>query len=165
MKNMQDAVNDFRKVSAELQKLNDRLPVVIGNVALATIAKNFETESYNDGSGAVKWEPRKAATNKAYDKRQGVKGSVFSSSAPILDQTSNLKDSIRKKVRARSVFVGFDTNKIPYGEVHNEGNPAKGIPRRQFMPRPTDPANYLIMRIILAKAKYEHEKILRPYKL
>lgn len=165
MKNMQDAVNDFRQVSAQIAKLESRVPAIIGNIALDTIEKNFDNESYDTGNGKIKWEPRKESTNKAYDKRYGVKGSVYSSSAPILNQTGDLKDAIRKRVAARSVFIGFDTKKIPYGEVHNEGDPAKNIPQRQFMPREGEPENTAIMKRVYQKVRFEHEKILRPYKL
>lgn len=164
-KSMQDAVNDFRAVSAKIARLESRVPAIIGNVALDIIEKNFDNESYDNGSGKVAWEPRKESTNEGYDRRYGVKGSVYSSSAPIQNQTSNLKDSIRKKVAARSVFIGFDTKKVPYGEALNEGDPAKNLPQRQFMPIEGEPENLAIMKRAYQKVRFEHEKILRPYKL
>lgn len=108
---------DVHAAREALRILEEKALRIIGREAVAWIEENFDKQGY-DGSP---WQKRSPATNKAYDKRYGVKGSVFSSENPILKQTGNLKDSIRYKVNGVMVFVGFNTDRVPYGRVHNEG--------------------------------------------
>jgi len=111
------ALQDLRDAKQQMSKLEDRAPTIAGVEGIKWIQENFQKESY-DGK---KWKPRSDRTNAAYDRRSGVKGSVFNSGNPILRQTGNLFDAIRKKITGTKVFLGFDTGKVPYGVVHNEG--------------------------------------------
>lgn len=165
MKDLNDALKDWREAVAAMEKLNSKLPTIAGVEALAVIEKNFNSESYDTGSGKIKWEERSSKTNAAYDKRYGVKGSVFSSSNKLLRQTGNLFDSIRKRITGAVAFIFFDTKKVPYGQVHNEGDAAKNIPQRQFMPMPNEPENPAIMKALYKKYLFERDKIMRKFKV
>lgn len=121
MKSLADALSDFRQAREKMQRLEDQTPNIIGVEALKVIDQNFENESYDSGTGKTRWEARASSTNKGYDSRSGVQGSVFSSSNPILQQTGNLRDSIKKKVQGRTVFIGVNLDKVPYAKIHNEG--------------------------------------------
>lgn len=164
MKDLKDALSDWRKAVEQIEKLNSRMPTIMGNEALKVIDKNFENESYDTGSGKEKWEQRSAKTNAQYDSRKGgLKGSVFNSANKILQQTGNLRDAVRKKVYNASVFIGVDLKRIPYAQAHNEGN--EYLPQRQYMPIEGEPENPAIMIAVLKKIKFEHEKIMRIFKL
>lgn len=122
MKSLQDALQDIRKTREEMDRFNQRLPDIIGIEALNAIDQNFENESYNSGAGITRWPKRKAATNKAYDRRSGgLKGSVFNSGNKILQQTGNLRAAVRKIRKGQNVFIGVNLLKIPYAHIHNEG--------------------------------------------
>lgn len=165
MKDLNDALKDFREAWIAMEKLNSKLPTVAGVEALRVIEKNFDNESYDTGNGKVKWEARSEKTNAAYDKRYGVRGSVFNSANKLLRQTGNLFDSIRKRVAGMVVFIFFDTKKVPYGQVHNEGDSEKNIPQRQFMPMPNEPENPAIMKALFRKYSFERERIMRKFKV
>lgn len=117
MASLKQLQEDLAKLTRELNKLDEAAPKVAGVEAVRWINGNFQRESYK----GVKWKPRSPKTNKSYDKRNGVKGSVYNSANKILQQSGNLRDSIRSRAVGRTAFVGFDTNRIPYGQIHNEG--------------------------------------------
>lgn len=132
MKDLRDALNDIREARQMMEKLNDRLPDIIGVEALAVIDLNFEHESYDTGNGKQRWKERAPATNRAYDNRSGgLKGSVFNSGNKILEQTGNLRAGVRKKREGRNVFIGVNLLKIPYAKIHNEGGSISIKARRQ----------------------------------
>lgn len=163
MKDLNDALKDWRKVREDMEKFATRTPNIIASEALKVIDENFEKEGYDNGNGFVPWEPRAEVTNKAYDKRYGVKGSVFNSGNKILQQTGNLRDGIRKKVTNYLIWIGFSTQKIPYGQAHNEGVPGK-TPQRQFMPIPGEGPSPKILTRAFAKVKAERDRIMKIFK-
>jgi len=111
------ALRDLAEAKEKLGRLEQRAPNIVGVESVEWVHENFQKESYE----GKKWKPRAPSTNAGYDRRNGVKGSVFNSDSPILYQTGNLYDAIRKIVTGTKVFIGFNTDKVPYGIVHNEG--------------------------------------------
>jgi phage gpG-like protein len=193
MKTLEDALKEFRTVREKMEKLNARTPTIIGNECLRVIDQNFINQSYDTGHGRTKWAKRADATNKGYDRRSGVKGSVFNSSNPILEQTGNLRDGIKKKVINRSVFIGVNLLKVPYAQIHNEGGTIVmrnvmhfgkngrwvrkenssykrvrkvtiKMPQRQYMPTPMEGANPAMLKAAGKKLQYEQSKIMKPFK-
>lgn len=191
-RDLQRALDNFRRAQKEVVKYTEDLPRQIGIAAIQWIHDNFERQGYEGKS----WEPRDPKTNASYDKRHGVKGSVFNSANPILRQTNNLYDAIRKQVMSRSVFIGFDTNKVPYGKIHNEGGKIQKsagfkaiyfaggrfakegtgegriamtsaheveMPQRQFMPVPGEPENPAIMKAVVQKLQRKVNRIMRIF--
>lgn len=115
----------------QMERLDAQTPNILGTEALNVIHKNFKDESYDTGFGKTRWPARSPKTNKAYDKRYGVKGSVFNSSNPLLQQTGNLYDGIKKRILGRTVWIGVNLMKVPYAQIHNEGGRIRvGITRR-----------------------------------
>lgn len=117
MATLKQLLADMRRFNEGMQKLDEAAPRIAGVEAVKWVRKNFTNQSYK----GRKWKPRSPKTNKAYDRRSGVKGSVFNSSNPILRQSGNLMDAQRYRVVNRTTYIGFDTNRIPYGVIHNEG--------------------------------------------
>lgn len=116
-KNLRDALEDLRQARIDMEALEKAAPRMAGVEAVKWIQGNFAKQGYK----GKRWKKRKDSTNKRYDSRSGVKGSVFNSANPILNQTGNLKDSIRAKAEGHKVYIGFNTDKVPYGVIHNEG--------------------------------------------
>lgn len=154
MKDLRDALNDIREARQMMEKLNDRLPDIIGVEALAVIDKNFDNESYDTGNGKIRWKERTPATNRAYDNRSGgLKGSVFNSGSKLLDQTGNLRSGIRKKREGRNVFIGVNLLKVPYAQIHNEGGSISIKARRQTL-RFSQAGRFKAGRINRSKGEY-----------
>lgn len=196
MASLKQLLRDLANVNKGLKDLEEKAPRIAGVEAVKWIHKNFEQQAYK----GKKWKPRSPKTNKSYDKRSGVKGSVFNSANPILRQTGNLFDSIRYRVVNRFTFVGFNTNRIPYGEIHNEGGrimigqksrklyfykgrfaaKQKGkrrtsktvnvkqteirMPKRQFMPKPNEPADPDLLKAVGDKIDFERNKVFNIFK-
>lgn len=110
------------------------------------------------------------------------KGSVVRSGNPILLQTRNLRDSVSYSISGSIVTIGVFRRTIVingethdtmnYAKVHNEGlsfmawgKHAAKMPKRQFMPRPSDPPTQA-MRDAIKKKYYEKlNAIMNPWKL
>lgn len=172
MKTLVDALQDIRAARIQMERLNDRLPDIIGAEALRVIDDNFEKEGYNSGSGIERWPARSSETNKAYDKRRGgLKGSVFNSKNKLLQQTGNLRASIRKLKQGRNVFVGVNLLKVPYAKIHNEGGQGLmydkisfKMPKRQYMPMPHERPNPVILLRAKRKIEFEHARIMSKFR-
>lgn len=126
-KGINDAIADLQLARMQLEALDKAAPRIVGVEAVKWIQGNFAKQGYK----GRRWKKRSPATNKRYDSRSGVKGSVFSSGAPVLDQTGNLKDGVRARVEGRRVHLGFNTDKIPYGVIHNEGGVINIPPKKK----------------------------------
>lgn len=162
MKSMLDAIRDFSKARQAMKAFQGRIPDIIGHEAINDIHKNFDNESYDNGLSVTLWPARSAKTNEQYDKRYGVKGSVFNSANPLLKQTGNLKDSIEYMVRNGGVKIVVDLDKVPYAQVHNEGS--DHIPQRQYMPMGNEPPSQGLLKRVQKKVDYERDKIMAPFK-
>ena len=127
MKSISDLVREMNQCEQEIAKLDSQMPRILGAKAVKVTRENFETESYN----GVKWQPRKAKTNRAYDRRGTYKGSVYNSANPLLRQTGNLFNSIKYVVTGSTIDVGVNLSQVPYAVAHNEGKNHQ--PKRQFI--------------------------------
>lgn len=123
MKTIAHLINDFQNFLAQYNKNMAELPRVMGKIAVDVVHENFEAQGYIADEAVIKWEKRSLLTDKTYDSRgKNYKGSVYSSSNPILRQTGNLYNAIRYSVRGKyKVFIGVNTTIIPYAQIHNEG--------------------------------------------
>jgi phage gpG-like protein len=173
MNGMIQLLGDWRRASEEIIALVDKLPRVIGNIAVKEVKNNFTIQGYDSGAGVQQWEPRKDSTNKRYTKRYGVKGSVFQADNKILLQTRNLYNAIRYKATKNSVTIGVNLDLVPYAKIHNEGGQGNAfgkasftMPKRQFMPMPSDTmANPKIMAAAGKKIIFERDRILKKFNL
>ena len=135
MKSLTDLQNDWKQASNTYRQLDKDTPRIIGEIGVEEANMNFRNQSYN----GVPWKERSQVTNKIYDERGSKKGSVYSSSNPILVQTGNLKDSIRYIASANRVNIGVNLNQTPYAKINNEGGSKLfgkkwvRIPKRQFL--------------------------------
>lgn len=162
---------DWRASSSRMQAVTNSLPRIIGNVAVREVKNNFKISGYDSGSGVDPWLPRKAVTNQAYDKRSGVKGSVYNSASPILMQTRNLYNAVKYIVTGKTVTIGVDLTLVPYGEKMNVGGPGKwgkyaatNTPARKYMPTPSEPPNARILLGVRKKLKSEIDNAMNPFK-
>ena len=123
-----ELVSKFDKANAEMQALIHDAPRIAGVVGVKVIKENFALQKFDSGNGGEPWGQRKPATDRAYDRRWGVKGTVYKSSNPILVQTGNLRDSITFEADGSNVRIGTD---ISYAKAHNEGE--NNEPKRKFL--------------------------------
>lgn len=173
MKRLTDLLADFRGSKAQLEKLVADLPRIGGAEAVKVVKDNFRLQGYDSGSGVTKWPERSAATQALYDKRVWVKGSVYSSTRRLLEQTMALLNAIKYDEQGRKVRIGVDLSLVPYAQYMNEGVKDGSLgphhihtetPARQYMPLPGEPANPKIMKGIYAKVQYEADKALKVFK-
>lgn len=180
MKNLTDLVKDWADARKKLQQSVDSIPRIAGVIAVKIIKENFIGEEYDSGIGTTKWKPRKASTNAQYDagkirnsktgklskyrsgKNGNYKGSVYSSSNPLLRQTLNLFNSINYVATNKRVFIGVNKTLVPYAEAHNQG--LNHQPQRQFMPYGNQKPNIKMLRAINKRVVYERDIALKAFK-
>lgn len=170
MKSIAALLSDWRQSRERMELVERNLPRIIGSEVVKIVKDNFRLEGYATGAGIKKWAQRKSSTNDRYDRRKGVKGSVFNSSAKLMQQTMNLYDAIHYRIEGKNVFVGVNLTLVPYAEIHNEGLTGSAwgkvpfkMPRRQFMPAPGDKPNPLITRAVKAKVDYEVKQTMQNF--
>lgn len=170
MRTLSQLIEDWKIARGALTKLQADTPRIIGNVAVRSIKDNFRMQGYDTGAGVTNWKPRSQATNNRYDKRSGVKGSVYQSTNMLLKQTGVLYNSIQYKVTGKLVFVGVDLGAVPYAKKMNDGGPGKwgknatNTPPRPYMPRPNEGLNPKMLKGVLKKIQSEREKALKNFK-
>lgn len=181
MQDLAALLRDFKKAQGDVEQfIKKDLPRIIGTESVRIVRENFYNQSYDSGNGITKWPERKESTNKNYDrgrtanaktgklskyrtgKNSTYKGSVYSSSKPLLRQTLALFNSIAYQIRGTSVFIGTNTNLIPYAVPHNEGTHHE--PKRQYIPMPSQGGNIKIQKAIGKKIDYEISKRMRAFK-
>jgi phage gpG-like protein len=168
MRSIRDLINDWKIAKGALKQLEQKTPRIFGSIAVGTAKDNFRLQGYDSGTGVSSWAPRSQTTNTRYDKRQGVKGSVYQSTNQILKQTSNLYNAIQYKVQGKLIFIGVNEDVIPYAKKMNEGGPGKwgknatSTPARPYMP--TDQPNAKMLKKVVKKLESEREKALRNFK-
>lgn len=181
MNDLSKLLSDFRQAREEHSRMMKDTPRIIGIECLKIIRNNFRIGGYDTGNGVEKWEARKPATNKAYDrgrtkdpktgklskyrtgKNSTYKGSVFSSGKPILIQTRNLYNAIQYKIAGGYVFIGVDLALVPYAKAHNLG--LHHEPKRQFMPTNSEGANPKMIKAINNKLKIRTDGIMKKFKI
>lgn len=171
-KPLRQLVRDWRQSRTRMQKIMTDTPRIAGQEALAVVRDNFRLQGYDDGNSVQKWPARKESTEKRYDRRTGVKGSTFNSKNKILEQTGNLKQSIKYEVLGRNrVDIGLDLNIIPYGKIHNEalkgnawGKHPFTMPLRKFMPTRSEGPNKKMLTRIWAKLDRMIQGAMTPFK-
>jgi len=179
MKSLTDLVRDWADARRKMEKSISDIPRIAGIVAVKVIRQNFEIQGYDSGIGITKWPKRSPKTDAAYDRGKTVnaktgklskyrtgkngtyKGSVFSSSKPILDQTGALKNSVNYVATKRSVFVGINLSLVPYAIAHNQG--LHHEPQRKFMPLPNEKPNIKMLRAIESKIIYERKQAMKTF--
>ena len=170
MKTIAQLLSDFKTAKEGVRKLQADIPRIIGVESVKAIKQNFRAQSYDSGTGTTPWKERSADTNKRYDKRYGVKGSVYQSSNPLLKQSGVLYNSVQYKVQGRLVFVGVDLGAVPYAQKMNDGGPGKwgknatNTPARKYMPADGEPPNVKILKAVVKKVNSERNKIMAPFK-
>jgi phage gpG-like protein len=122
MKSLQDLQKRFQEIKSGIEtKIKNDISRKVGIEAVKMAKQNFKDQGFTTGSGTNSWEKRKPSTNKAYDKRRGVKGTVFRSSNPILRQTGKLYNSIHYEIIDKLIWIGLNEKEMPYGRIHNDG--------------------------------------------
>jgi hypothetical protein len=168
MKSMQNLLNDWQNATRNMQKLGNDIPRIFGNEGVKVSKDNFKLQGYDSGTGLKSWPARSETTNKRYDKRSGVKGSVYQSGNPLLTQTRDLYNAIKYYLQGKRVTVGVDLTLIPYAKKMNEGGPgtwgknATNTPARPFIP--TDGPNVKILKAAGKKIESERNKALKEFK-
>lgn len=136
----------------------------IGTKIAHSIKENFEKQGYDDGSGVDAWERRSEKANNTYDKHPFYKGTPYSSKNPILIQGKFLLRKIGFKISGEEIEVGIlqGTNPVDgsdigsYAKRNNEGLISRWkvikktikLPKRQFMPTPSEDLNPKMKDII-----------------
>lgn len=180
MQDISALIRNFQKSRAAMDALMKKTPDIIGVESVKIVKQNFIISAYDSGNGITPWPKRKDATNKAYDRGRQVnpktgklskyrtgknstyKGSVYSSSKPLLRQTLALFNSITYRASSNLVFIGMNLNLVPYAAAHNQG--LNHEPRRQYMPTPQDRSgNPKIMIAVKKKIDYETNKAMKAF--
>lgn len=180
-KTLRDLLSDWNAAVKGCEQLEKEIPTIIGVACIKAIHGNFAASGYAKHGlwSYTPWVERKPATIKAYDRgrtrnkkgklskfRTGAngtyKGSVFNSENPLLEQTRTLKNSIKKNIKGKSVFIGVDLAICPYAEIHNEGG--NGIPQRQYMPKDGEPPTQGMLDSSNEAIFKRREKIMEKFK-
>lgn len=171
MKTINQLIADWKVTRGALKQLEANTPRIFGAESVKVIRQNFSLQGYDTGAGVTSWKPRSVDTNLRYDKRSGVKGSVYQSSNQLLKQTGNLYNAIQYKIKGKLIFVGVDASTIPYAQKMNEGGPGKwgknatDTPARQYLPKKSEGPNAKILKAVLKKLTSERQKALKNFKL
>lgn len=181
MNSLEQLLSDFRQARRDHDQMMKNAPRIIGVESVRIVKANFLIQGYDSGHGVEPWQARKAATNKAYDKGRTInaktgklskyrtgknanfKGSVFSSSKPLLRQTLNLYNSIQYTISGGYVFIGVNLSLVPYAKAHNLG--LNHEPKRQFMPDTNQGINKKMIDAVNRKLKFETDNIMKRFKL
>lgn len=170
MKSLSQLLTDWRTAQGNMRKLQGNIPKIIGNVSVRVVKDNFKQQGYDSGTGTAAWPKRKPETDKRYDKRKGVKGSVYQSSNPLLTQTRNLYNSVKYYLQGKGVTVGVDLTLVPYAEKMNKGGAGNwgknktNTPARKFIPENSEGPNVKILKRVQKKVETEREKALKDFK-
>lgn len=170
MKSLSQLVSDWRTARFAMETLTAKLPRIIGNEAVKVVKENFALQGYDSGTGVKPWEHRAEVTDYNYDHRYGVKGSVYNSGSPILEQSINLYNSLKYEIMGGIVKIGVDLTLVPYGEKMNTGGPGTWgkyahteTPARQYMPTPNEPPNPKMILRFIKKLRFEARKAMRNF--
>lgn len=167
-KSLSQLISDIRIARDNVEKLQKDIPRIFGNESVKVIKENFKLEGYDSGTGVQKWAARSPYTNKSYDNRHGVKGSVYQSGNPILSQTLNLYNNTKYYLQSKSVSVGYDLTLVPYAKKMNDGGTGSwgknktDTPARPILP--TDKPNLKILKRVLNKVERERNKAMKLFK-
>ena len=104
----------------------------VGEYLLLETDNCFRDERAPDGQ---RWQSLKLSSRKLYKRRFGRSPGMrqeaeYTRRRKILTDTGRLRGSIAYRVSGNQVAVG--TNVI-YARTHNQGDPARGIPKREFL--------------------------------
>lgn len=180
MESLDRLIADFQKSRAAMDVLMKKTTTIIGVESVKASKANFLIAGYDSGTGVTPWAKRKDATNKAYDRGKQVnprtgklskyrtgknstyKGSVYSSTKPLLRQTLALFNSITYRASSKYVFVGVNLNIVPYAEAINQGLGHQ--PKRQFLPTQSEGANVKMINAIKRKMDFETQQAMKKFK-
>jgi hypothetical protein len=125
MKSLQQLVRDFGAARRAYHTLAEQEPRIVKDIAIKETQRNFHMQG-DVSDDYHPWEARKESTNKSYDARgKNYKGSVYSSSRPLLKQTGNTYNAIGNDSYEthNMVYIGVNLNQFPgdYPKWLNEG--------------------------------------------
>lgn len=167
-KSLHQLISDIRNAGDNVEKLQRDIPRIFGNESVKVIKENFKLEGYDSGTGVQKWAVRSPYTNKSYDKRHGVKGSVYQSGNPIMSQTLNLYNNTKYYLQSKAVVVGYDLTLVPYAKKMNDGGKGTWGKNNTDTPaRPilsTDKPNIKILKRVLSKVEKERNNAMNLFK-
>ena len=188
MKSLSNLVSDFRTIEQSVKRLETQFPVIIGTLCVREIKGNFVKMQ-----GV--WQKRSKMTDTLYEynrtndyrtpklgkKSRHVnpyKGSVVHANRPILVQTANLRDSVTYNASGKGVLIGvfhrmskLGHDSLSYCKLLNEGGEMKvfnhqgHMPKRQFMPLPSEGPTPTMWIAIDKKYKSELSKIMGSMKI
>jgi hypothetical protein len=170
MKSIANCISDFKAARQDMKKLQADIPKIVGSEAVKVIKANFRLQGYDSGSGVTPWKDRSAATNKQYDQRKGVKGSVYQSSNKLLKQSGVLFNVVKYQVQGKLVYVGVDLGLVPYAKKMNDGGPGKwgknstNTPARKYMPDDGEGPNVKMLKAAFKKIQSQRDRALKQFK-
>lgn len=193
MKSLNDLISDLSKKGQAIKVLQERFPAIIGVECVRIIKSNFAKEGYNSPkewdkrSSATdaaydynRTNSFRTKTGRKSKYKNPYKGSVVSSKNKILGQTHNLRDSVSFNVQGKIVQIGVFARTVningkthdalSYAKIHNEGGSTKWgkhsvtIPKRKFIPTPSEGPNQEMLNAAQKKFDSELNKILSEWK-
>ena len=191
MKDISQLAGDLSKREAAIKKLNIAILPASGIICVKEIKNNFtkmqglwkpRSKTTNDLYDYNRTNAyRTPKLHKVSKHKNPYKGSVVRSTNPILLQTRNLRDSVTYKVIGndvaigvfhRSYTIGGETHDVlSYARLHNEGGSFKmfgkhtaQMPKRKFMPKPSEGPTATMRLAIRKKYTMELDKIMGSWR-
>jgi phage gpG-like protein len=192
MKSLSNLAGDMKLKADAIKKLETQFPIIIGVECVKEIKGSFAKQGYNSPGEWPKRSQvtnllyeynrtndyRTPKLGKISKYKNPYKGSVVHSSNPILLQTRNLRDSVSYNASGKGVLIGVFHRMSPtghdslgYAKIHNEGGTfmmfgkhSAHMPRRQFMPKPSQGPTRQMWDMIDNKYSLELKKIMGSWK-
>lgn len=192
MKNLADLANDLDKRQKAIALLEKTFPPAIGVICVREIKGNFKKNqaTWKKRSKVTDTLYEYNRTNAYRTPKLGkkskhvnpYKGSAVHANRPILVQTTNLRESIIYKAVGNNVLIGVLTRTVnvggkshdalSYAKIHNEGGSftmfgkhSATMPKRQFMPKPSQGPTKTMWDAINKKYTMELNKIMQGWQV
>jgi phage gpG-like protein len=167
MKSLTQLTRDFHNSRRLFDQLAAQTPGIMGKIGKQVIRENFDLQGFAENEGAVsRWKDRSPTTNKIYDSRKNIKGSVFNSQNPILKQTGQYYDNITSKETGKTVKIGVNPNTVPYAKLMNEGGMVKFNGKMVRVPaRPAIKMSAKLRNRIKAELKRKRQQAFSRFKM
>lgn len=120
---------NFDRVGKNFQKVKTALPKVLANQAQNYFHKSFKDQGF-DGTKWKEVNRRIEGTNEwKYPKNKGLGRRTKS----ILSGSGALDRAVGNSIRAATFDMVSIVVALEYAEAHNDGNPKRNLPKRQFI--------------------------------